>query len=800
MGRSLSSKEDGEARRPAATPSCFSSADRYTSRPRRAAPAASDSGERAMTVFEGVKKLTPYAIAVALCAIALSVVLELWRADLRVPFLNLGDAISAQAFVKTLLDKGEYYQTDQAGAPFGMDLRDFPLPETLTFTELRVLSWLCRTTNPILVMNYFFLLTFFLTTLSALFVLRHFKIATAPALTASVLYAFLPYHFAHGELHLFLSAYYLIPLTVMVVLWLYLGRLNAPWVWKRTDGGQRPRPADWRRWLFAVLLCLLVSSGGVYYAFFGCFFFMAAALACTVRERRFGPLVAGGALVATVSCGVALNMLPFMSFQKQQGVNPMVAHRFAAEADVYGLKMAEMFLPVSGHRLRELRRWKERYTTCPEMPLVNDFGDGMGIVGVVGFAFVVGAVLFRARRPEHTDERENALAPTALGSLIVCGLLLGAIGGFGSLFALYGSPMIRCYYRISIYLSFMAIFGAAWLLDGAARRLGRGGWMGRLGANLLCGLVLVGGVFDQTRAADLPPYKALNAEHASICQFIAAMERTLPHNAMVLQLPFINFPEAAPVNAMGDYDHLRMYVNSHSLRWSHGAVMGRYGSDVLAHVCAAPLDESLEQFAAMGYQGIHIDRHGYADNGQVVEAKLSALIGAAPVVSADGRDVFFDIRPYAQRIQNRYTEIQWGRRREWALTPVMLRWDKGFQVEETDAQKHWRHSSAAHAEATIINPSKEFRPVTLRFLAADLTPTPAHLIVSGPFMEVSLAINQTGTEFSRTFLAPPGETPFHFACDAAPLITPSHPLYFTLIGYDLVNEPPDDQQAASAAP
>ena len=195
-----------------------------------------------MTVFEGVKKLTPYAVAVALCAIALSVVLELWRADLNVPFQNTGDAIAAQAFVKTLLEKGVYYQTDRAGAPFGMELRDYPLPESLTFAELRVLSWLGRTTNPIRVINYFFLLTFFLTTLSALFVLRHFKIATAPALAASVLYAFVPYHFFRGVSHLFLTAYYLIPLTVMVVLWLYLGRLNAPWSRKRTEatGGGEP--------------------------------------------------------------------------------------------------------------------------------------------------------------------------------------------------------------------------------------------------------------------------------------------------------------------------------------------------------------------------------------------------------------------------------------------------------------------------------------------------------------------------------------------------------------------------------
>jgi hypothetical protein len=757
-----------------------------------------------LTVFELARKLTPYACAVGLCGLALCVVLELWRADLDVPLRNANDAIATQAFVKTVLEKGIYYHTDRAGAPFDMELRDYPLPESLTFSELRVLAWLFRTQNATRVVNYFFLLTFFLTTLSALFVFRHFRIATPPALTASLLYAFLPYHFVRGVSHLFLSAYYLVPLTVMVVLWLYLGRLNAPWGRKRTEataeGDEQPGKADWRRWLFAVPLCLLVSSGGVYYAFFGCFFLIVAALACAVRERRFGPLVAGATLAAVVSCGLALNMLPFVIFQRQEGVNQAVAVRSPAEAEAFGLKMAELFLPVSGHRVRELRRLKERYVSAPGMPLVNDFGYGLGIVGAVGLAFVLGVVLFRARKPEPlASRREYALAPMALGSLIVCGLLLGAIGGFGSLFALYVSPMIRCYYRISIYPSFMALFGAAWLLDGAVRRLGRGGWMGRLLAVVLCTLVLAGGLFDQTRMSDVPPYSALKARHDSICRFVAVLERTLPPGAMVLQLPFIHFPEASPINHMGDADHLRMYINSHSLRWSHGAVKGRFGSDVLSRLCAAPIDETLERFAVMGYQGIHIDRSGYADKGQAIEARLTALIGAAPVVSAEGRDVFFDVRPYAERVRNHYTESQWTRRREWALAPVVLRWGKGFAIEEFDGRKNWRNSSAARAEATVINSLKEARPVTLHFRACDYADVPARLTLTGPLMEESLAIDPAGVEFSRTFLAPPGETTLYFTCDAAPLVTPIRPLVFKLIGCDLVNEAPADQQAASTA-
>ena len=192
---------------------------------------------------------------------------------------------------------------------------------------------------------------------------------------------------------------------------------------------------------------------------------------------------------------------------------------------------------------------------------------------------------------------------------------------------------------------------------------------GTRGAGLLCVLVLVGGLFDQTTKNDVPPYKALKAEHDSICRFVAALERTLPPGAMVLQLPFIHFPEANPINHMGDSDHLRMYLNSHTLHWSHGTVKGRYGSDVLSLLCAAPIEETLERFAAMGYQGIHIDRRGYADNGQAMEARLSALTR----VSAGGqrRRPRCILRRSALRRarQEPLYGVSMGPKARWALAP-----------------------------------------------------------------------------------------------------------------------------------
>jgi phosphoglycerol transferase len=740
-----------------------------------------------MSAKEGARGLAVYGAAVVLCVVLLFLVLRLWRADPDVPLSTGGDCLQAQALVKTLLETGVYYRSERVGAPYGMDLRDYPLPEPLHFGVMRGLGLLLGQDNPFRVINAFFLLTFVLTTLSALYVFRHFGVGRLPALALSLLYAFAPYHFFRGVAHIFLTAYYMVPLMVMVVLWVYLGRMRRPGARGEVDPVTTlPNPAapagSWRRWAAALLVAGLVACGGAYYAFFGCFFLLVAGLSCALRERRPGPLLGAGVLVAVVAGGLFVNLLPFVLYRREAGPNPDVGLRLPAEAEVYGLKITQLFLPVTGHRVRALRQCKESYNTAPILPLVNDFGDSLGVVGTLGCALLLAVVLFRPRRGDEPP------LLTALGTFTICGILLATVGGFGSLFALFVSAQIRCYERISIYLCFFALFGSAWLLH---RAVGKFGQLrrARLRAAGLCAAVLAVGILDQTTRGHVPPYAALKASHDNLAEFVGRVEEALPPGAMVLQLPFVEFPEVAPVFGVADYDHLRMYVYSRGLRWSHGAVKGRFGSTVLARVCAQPLDVALEQFAAMGYAGIHLDRNGYPDGGRIMEARLREQLGVEPLVCGNGRDVFYDMRPYVERLKRRYTPAQWARRQEWSLAPTTLRWGAGVHPEHNDGRDRWRWCSG-QAELSLVNPLDEERTVTLRFKARSYHPAPARLTLSGPLLETTLAINAAGAEFSRTVVVPPGTYVLRLECDAAPFLEQGRSLVFALINPALVNGDP----------
>src|SRR5437763_12389820 len=74
-----------------------------------------------------LQALAVYAGAVAACLLVLTLVLQLWTADLRVPFLYGGDGLLFQALVKGVIEQGWYLHNARLGAPFGLDLHDFPL-------------------------------------------------------------------------------------------------------------------------------------------------------------------------------------------------------------------------------------------------------------------------------------------------------------------------------------------------------------------------------------------------------------------------------------------------------------------------------------------------------------------------------------------------------------------------------------------------------------------------------------------------------------------------------------------------
>ena len=581
-------------------------------------------------------KATGIYLGTALASVAILIwVMKLWSADFSVPFhWKLGADVTFQAMLsKNLVEKGSLYTNSFLGAPGQLDLHDFPQPYFIHFFFMKLLSLVSH--DFVVVFNLYFLLAFPLTAVVSLFVFRSFNFSWPSGVLGSLLFTFLPYHFMRGEAHFFLSTYYLVPLMVLAALWVSTGEPLFAF-----DRGAGKGGLVTHKGLISLGSCVLIALDNPYYAFFGAFFLVVAAARAYLRHGHTGSVLSTAILLTALVVTFSTSLTPNLIYFHRHGKNDKVAHRQMGESEYFGLKISQLVLPVTGHRVGRVADRKGDYNRETSFLLNEDDSASLGLIGSCGFLVLLGWLLF-GRPGESTVPLLDAASV-----LNVSAVLLGTIGGFSSLFALEISTVIRAYNRISIYIGFLALFAVVLLLDKLRQGWVRQSWArpvrDRVLFRSLVLTLLVFGIFDQTTADFVPPYQEIKTEYQGDADFVRRIEASLPQGAMIFQLPYVAFPESRSLNRMRDYDHLRGYLHSRNLRWSYGAIKGRVGDSWEKETAALPTVKLVETLERAGFSGIYVDRFGYADQGVKLENELADSLHGVPVVSTDQRLTFFD--------------------------------------------------------------------------------------------------------------------------------------------------------------
>ncbi|MEX1008176.1 MAG: hypothetical protein WD271_10085 [Acidimicrobiia bacterium] len=625
------------------------------------------------------------AVLVAVAALAILVpVLELWNADVDVPLAYVRgdraiysfepDAPFYQMLAKGGIDHAWFITNPDLGAPFDQQLFDFPVGlDNLNLVGLKVLGTVTGSVGA--TVNIFYVLTFLAVAVSMLLVLRALGVSRGVAAVVALLYSYLPYHFARGVPHLFLSAYWVVPLAGYLVLRVVSAR--PPFVAERDDGsGWRVRLGD-RSGLLWLLACVVTASSGAYYAGFTLLLLVVLALVDFIARRRRQVLVSGAIAVAAIAVVGLFNLAPTLVYTVVHGQDTAVVHRSASETEFEGLKLAQLALPVERHRVEALADVQAQSTK--KTPTTSERGQQLGIIGAVGFAGVLVALLVNIRRDRRSDP-EGAAANDAdaagpvpppadairsMGVLTVTAIVMGVISGFSLLVFGIGIRELRSWNRISVFLAFFAFTAVAYGLDWICRRVPDRPWRVPVVA-LGLGVILVFGILDQVSPAAIPDYDATAARWVSDAAFVARVERALPAGAAVFELPYRYFPEAPLTGNLGPYDLVRGYVHSDSLRWSWGGVLGRE-ADWQPSTARLSVGPMLDRVAAVGFGGLVYDLGSTFRSGEPSPDDIAAELGEQPVVSRDGELAFWDLRPYARDLSERLGPAGVRRLREQAL-------------------------------------------------------------------------------------------------------------------------------------
>ena len=90
-----------------------------------------------------------------------------------VPFTYEGDGLEYNLLTKTMIETGWWLENPMVGAPGKLEMYDYPVGNNLDFLIMKILSIFSG--NYAVVMNMYYILGFFLTAFSSLFVFRQIR-------------------------------------------------------------------------------------------------------------------------------------------------------------------------------------------------------------------------------------------------------------------------------------------------------------------------------------------------------------------------------------------------------------------------------------------------------------------------------------------------------------------------------------------------------------------------------------------------------------------------------------------------
>jgi len=569
---------------------------------------SNSSGKFGIHIFNKFELLW-YVFLTVSTLILLGVIYQLNKIGLHIPLSYGGDGVFSGESVKTILETGWCLFNPNVGAPFGQSMVAFPTSDGLSFLLIKIIGMF--TSNWVVAMNVFYFLTYILAAFTSFWAMRKMGVHAGVAYVFSLLYAFLPFHLIRSESHFYLAAYYAAPLVVFVVHEMFSFEY------------QNETESLPRIWLL-ILIGIVASSTGAYYAFFSCAILSFALLYRIIQLKNFRSSKPFFVLIGVIIVGGVVNVSPTLVYllTRPHGV---LTWRGPAEAEIYGLKIIQLLLPRPGGSFHFWGALSEKY--CKVMPLVNEnMTASLGIWGSIGFLFGLGALTF--------TRQKSWLAPVrSLAKLNLFMVLLATIGGFGSLISLLGFTEIRCYNRISNFIAFVSLFSIAAIFTHLLNKP-KHGWKSKILVSVILLMALLIGLKDQVNFPEINA-ASLQQPFMSDEAYFSSLQKMIPKQAIILQLPYVPFPEYPPVIKMTDYDQFRPYLHTKAIRWSYGVMKGTQGDEVIKTLSSLSPQDIVKKANIVGYSGVLINTLGYKDSGAAIIKEFQSVLGQSGI-AGDG--------------------------------------------------------------------------------------------------------------------------------------------------------------------
>lgn len=566
------------------------------------------------------------------------------------------------------------------GAPFGANWSAYPSSDLLLVWSI---GQLARVVGVFAAANIALLLASMTSAVAFYACARWLRVRWEWAFVGALLFAFSCQTFHRGLPHLFLVFSWTVPLALLAC-----GLIG---------GSRRLQLRGWSAG-FCVATGAVIGVGNPYILFLFVQLLGWAWIAQWLGPRRRENLITGGlTLAAAVAAFFVVESHLWLFTAESAAVSPLVRNYGSTER--YALKPLELFLPPATHRWEALAFFGHRYVRWSEWRGGESFLTYLGLVGIVGLVWLAGATL-------HAVLRRRRMPGMALPAGWI--LAFSSVGGITNIVAFFtGMVLFRATNRFSIFLSAIVLMFIVSRLTRWFAGKPRGlSWA----AAAVVGFI---GLADQLPRAPGPELQERIAKRIESDRELGRLlEERLPPGAMVFQLPVMMFPEVAPAHRLGDYEHFRPYLSTHSLRFSYGSLKNRSRGRWQRDAECLPTEEFVKKLERYGFAALYFNRSGFADGGEKLLGELAEMGRTRQVEGKLGEDVVVFLEPAARPEAPMARNLTFGH--GWQNAPA--------------GEVRWAYGPAA---LSYFNPRSEAISTNLRFVMSGVGTRHLQIDVNG---------------------------------------------------------------------
>jgi phosphoglycerol transferase len=569
-------------------------------------PAAAGPGLRIDLVRSVVLAVV---VAVIWCVVYHRWTVESWQT----PITYLGDMSKSDEFslFAGIKAAGEghispFYSNDvpELGAPYDANWNDFPTTEK----PLIILTgWLGRVVGIFAAANFALLMAQVLAAVSFYAAARLLGGAWVWSFGGALVFALARYEFAQGLHHLTITYCWAVPLGLVVAIWMLRGK-----------------GIEFGGWRFRFALCVAVITGvqNIYYTNM---FAQLVLFGGLLQGWRHGwkACLPALAVIGTGAAAFVVMNLNTIGYGLIHGWNSGSTVRNYQWMEIYGLKLVDLVMPPPDHRFPPFAAWGAAH--LKEIVLSPGERPPSAYLGIIGLLAMAWLVLDSLRR------LAGRARPPLEAWLILWIVVYAGVGGVNGIIGTLGFDLIRSANRYSIFILCLALMYAV-------RRLSLRDYPNQRSvyAAALVGIGIA--LWDQTP----PLVSAGDVEEtahavASDRAFTEKMEERLPAQAMVFQLPEMEYPES-PVAGVGSCEHFRPYLFSGHLRFSFGSDKGRAREQWQHGLDRLPLADMIGRLESYGFSALYVNLNAFADKGAALAGALKA-IGRGDMFTSDRGDL-----------------------------------------------------------------------------------------------------------------------------------------------------------------